>query len=149
MPRPVEPLSDEQDAEQRAGASERDEADRRDAAAAARYKTELTTLTRRIEADLTRLGRIIGICNPPTPKNLQARDMQVAQVEADGWCGSCWRDDQHLEPVAEGRYRGRCRPCGDWRGENGADPPVPLLKLRHSGRRITTAAVAKALGASA
>lgn len=119
--------------------------DRREDAAAGRYYDEVKTLAARLEADMARLSRIVGICCPTPPKSLATRDMQLAQVAADGWCVSCWRNDQHLEPIADGRYRDRCRACGDWKGEHGQDPPVPILVLRHSGRRITTAAVAAAM----
>jgi hypothetical protein len=115
--------------------------DRREDAAAARYLPELQALTRRLEADLARLVRIAGICNPAAPKNLATRDMLVAQVEADGWCGSCWRDDQHLTPVAErpngtAYYRGRCRFCGEWKANTREDPPLEVLRPHHEGRRI-------------
>jgi hypothetical protein len=115
--------------------------DRREDAAAARYMPELAALTKRLEADLARLVRIHEICNPAAPKNLATRDMLVAQVEADGWCGSCWRDDQHLTPVAErpngvAYYRGRCRFCGEWKANTREDPPLDVLRPHHEGRRI-------------
>lgn len=128
--------------------------DRQEDAAAARYHDELDTLTKRIDADCARLRRIIGICAPTPPKQLHNRDLLVAQVAADGWCISCWRDDQHLTPIAlrpsgQPYYRDRCRACGEWKAEHGQDPPKLILELRHAGRRITTADVERALGRSA
>lgn len=110
--------------------------DRREDAAAARYHTELTTLTARIDADLHRLRRIINICNPAVPQSLATKDMLIAQVAADGWCVSCWRADQHLSPVAERRYRDRCRFCGDYHRDQQEDPPIDILRARIDGRPI-------------
>lgn len=120
--------------------------DRQEDARASRYRDELASLTTRLDADLHRLERVIAICCPPPVGKLGNRDLQVVQVAAEGrFCASCYRDAGYLEEVAEGRYRSRCRFCGDWRGEHGQDPPKPILVLRHSGRRITTAAVAQAM----
>lgn len=115
--------------------------DMREDRAAARYHDELDKLTARLDADLHRLTRIMNICCPPPPKSLQSKDMLAAQVAADGWCLSCWRDDQHLEPISvrptgQAYYRDRCRPCGQWRNEHGEDPPPDILRARHTGRRI-------------
>jgi hypothetical protein len=130
--------------------------DRKEDAAAARYHDELSALTRRLEADLHRIVRIIGICCP-TPTRLASRDMLSAQVAADGWCVSCWKDDQNLTPITmttgggkpRPRYKDRCRFCGEWKAEHGQDPPLPILQLMHDGRRITTAAIERAMGKSA
>lgn len=130
--------------------------DRKEDLAAARYHDELATLTRRVEADTARIRRIIAICNPDRPKNLANRDLLLAQVAADGWCISCWRDDQNLTPVtmqpARGSrdkgtpyYRDLCRACGSWKAEHGQLPPMEILVLRHSGRRVTTADADRAL----
>jgi hypothetical protein len=130
--------------------------DRREDAAAARYKPELAALTKRLEADLARLTRIHQICNPEPAKSLATRDMQVAQVEADGWCGHCWSDDQFLEPIAlrpsvapipsRPYYRGLCRWCGSFKREHGTLPPIALLRKHHGSKPITEADVEKALG---
>jgi hypothetical protein len=61
------------------------------------------------------------------------------------WCKSCWRDDKHHEPVAIGRYKTWCRFCGDWKAAHKRLPPVEILEARHSGRRITSTMVEKAL----
>ena len=119
--------------------------DRREDAAAARYHTEMQALTKRLDADLARLTRIISICCPVPPKTLANRDLLAAQVAADGWCVSCWRDDQHLTPITTQRtrngtevplYKDRCRWCGEWRSHSRQDPPLDVLQAHHEGRRI-------------
>lgn len=157
MPRLVEPLSDEQEERARAGRSEDDETRRRDEAAAARYKAELSALTKRLEADIARLTRIIGICNPQKPKELRRGDRTAAQVLAEGSCPTCWRigvdeaitlrPEKDPEKVARPYYKDRCKWCGEWRAEHGQDAPLSILRIHHTpGRHLTTADVAKALG---
>lgn len=63
----------------------------------------------------------------------------------DGWCISCLRNDNHMEPVWAGRYARLCRWCGEFYASEGVDPPLVLLKARHAGRRITTHMVDQAL----
>lgn len=58
----------------------------------------------------------------------------------DDWCRSCHRDNQHCEPVSD-RYHGLCRWCGDYKGAEGGLPPLPILRARHRGERITQAMV--------
>lgn len=145
-----EPLDDEDDERARTGRSDEEEERRRLDAAASAYKSELSKLTERLQADMARMSTIIEICCPSRPKHLQAKDLLVAQVEADGWCGSCWRHDQHLVPITlrsngDPYYRSRCKPCGEWRREHNQDPPLAVLEIRHSGKRLTTAAVARVL----
>ena len=119
--------------------------DRKDDIAASRYWDEMRTLTRRLEADLARLNTILGIANPERPRTVASRDMQLAQVEAEGWCGSCWRNDQNLTAVTMQKsrngaevpkYRGRCEWCGKHRKATGEDPPIEYLRARHEGRRV-------------
>jgi hypothetical protein len=55
----------------------------------------------------------------------------------DGWCSSCQRDGDHLEPVWDGRYRNLCRWCAEFTLAEGCEPPLSLLRLRHQGKRIT------------
>lgn len=150
MPRQTEPLSDEQDAEQRAGASERDEDDRREDAAAARYKQELATITKRLMADLARLETIMAVCNPPHPKQVTNRDLLLAQVAAEGWCTSCWRVDKTTTDIAKGRYRDLCRKCGEFKSAEGRIPPLPVITkaLTFGWSKITTEDVARGLGVS-
>lgn len=109
-----------------------DLSDRREDRAAAAYKHELDTLTKRIDADLHRLRRIIAITNPDKPKELRHSDMTTAQLIADGWCPSCFRDNRHLSPLAAGRYSDRCRPCGEYRARENQDPPMDALRIIHT-----------------
>lgn len=99
---------------------------------AAAYHAELSTLTNRLDADLRRLVRLIGFAHPDQPRVLHHRDLSATQLAADGWCPSCFRDNGWLEPVAEGRYRDRCRGCGETRGREGRDPSVDELRIMHS-----------------
>lgn len=160
MPRPVEPSDDEQEEAERAGRSEVDEDDRRDDAAASRYRAELNAVTKRLTADAARLKTIMAVCNPPRPKRLANRDLLLAQVAAEGWCTSCWRDEENLtaitlrpekDPMKKRHpfYRDTCRDCGDYKKEHGQYPPKMLLELWHApgGKaRVTVADMAKALG---
>jgi hypothetical protein len=109
--------------------------------AASRYKPELAALTERLASDLHRLRRIVEITNPARPKHVGSRDMLAAQAAADGWCISCFRAEQHLNPIAlrpdgSAYYRDRCRACGEWRATNGEDPPLDVLRTRHAGGRV-------------
>jgi hypothetical protein len=119
--------------------------DRAGDAAAARYKHELRTLASRLRNDLGRLVQIDETVVRAQPKKLLGRDMLLAQVAAEGWCVSCWRDDQHLVPIekrASGPqkgspyYRDLCRFCGGWKAEHGQEPPLDVLQRRHDGRRM-------------
>jgi hypothetical protein len=130
--------------------------DRREDAAAARYKPELEALTRRIDADVARLQRIIAICNPDPPTTLRDKDRLRSQLEADGWCGSCHRNDQTCVPIAlrpakapapsAPYYKGLCRFCGSFKASHGVLPPVVILRLHHKARPITETDVERALG---
>lgn len=115
--------------------------DRLGDAAAARYHDELKALVRRLTTDLRRLQRIAGIVLPAQPRKIQGRDMLAAQVAAEGWCVSCWRDDQYLHPIEKDpkghkRHRDLCRFCGGWKAEHGDLPPMDVLRRLHEGRRI-------------
>ena len=134
--------------------SDRDAADRRDAALTAKYQKELGMISSRIDRDMARVERIIELCNPPKPAELRSKELLAAQVAADGWCVSCHRNDQTLTPIQVQPsgvpfYRDLCRFCGEWKAEHRALPPLPILVLRHAGRRVTTADVDKALGRTA
>lgn len=116
-------------------------ADRQEDRQASRYHTELLALIHRIHTDTSRLQRLQGIANPPTPRTIKNRDLMAAQVAADGYCLSCWRNNQHLTPIetrpnGEPYYRDRCRWCGEYKAAHRDDPPLEYLRLRHAGRRI-------------
>lgn len=74
-----------------------------------------------------------------TPKTKPA--LLAAQIAAEGWCRSCYRDDQHLEPITtrpDGTpfFRDLCKWCGYWQAEHGQLPSADVLRQRHQGRRI-------------
>lgn len=147
-PRPFrESLDDDQDARAAAGRSAEVEEDRKGDAAASRYHDEAKKLTREIESRIARLSKIVAIACPANPDNLKSMDKLQAQVEADGYCGSCWRADQEWVESAKGRYRGRCTWCGERRAELGQDPPSWLVRKHLAsgpGSRITTADMERA-----
>lgn len=150
MPAHREPLDDDQEERARSGRSEVDEDDRREDAAAARYKDELRTVVSRVVADLNRVETIISVCCPTPSKHLSNRDLLVAQVAAEGFCVSCWRDDQFLfEIELQGNgtpyYKDLCRWCGSWKGNHGSIPPTWIVAKHHRGR-ISSADVEKATG---
>lgn len=153
MPRLFEADDDDQEAAERAGRSERSEEDRREDAAAGRYKDELGRLTKRLEADVARLGQIVGVCNPVGPKRLSRGDRQAAQVAAEGDCVLCWRAgcSKEIEVDREGHrlYRDRCKWHADWRRNHGDDPPNWLVVKHHDRGRVSTADVERALGKGA
>lgn len=67
------------------------------------------------------------------------RHRTPAQVEVDGFCGNCWAKagvlvEVTLRPSGEPWYRGRCRGCGSYRGENGVEAPADVVGLRLRGR---------------
>lgn len=146
-----EPRDEEGEARVRQGRSDVDEEDRKGDAAAARYRSELTSLAGRVYADLARIETIITVCNPDQPERLANRDLLAAQVAAEGWCPSCWRDDQHLQEIelrkSTGKpyYRGLCRWCGGWKGDTGSIPPVWIVK-KHHRRTLNAADIEKATG---
>jgi hypothetical protein len=120
-------------------------AQRREAAAAAGLQKEWRTRTRRLLVDLKWLEQTMLLANPDAPKTLATKDMLVAQVEADGWCGSCWRDEQDLTAITMQKarngaevpmFKGRCEWCGRHRSKYGEDPPLEAVRIRHSGGRV-------------
>lgn len=111
--------------------------DRRDDWQTNQYARELAALTSRLRTDLARLTALVQIAHPDQPRALRHSDVTAAQLIADGWCPSCYRDAQYLEPVAEGRYRDRCRRCGEHRAATGKDPSLDDLRIMHSrGKRL-------------
>jgi hypothetical protein len=95
----------------------------------------------------TRVGKC-GECGAPKPVAAKHRpkDLVGADVAAAGWCKSCYRDGQYMQPIETNRdglryYKDHCRWCGSFKAEWGIEPPVPLLELRHRYGRVTTAQV--------
>lgn len=131
-------------------------AERREDAAASRYGPELEKLTKRMADDAARMLTINLVCNPEIPRSPQARDLLRTQLEAEGWCGSCHKNDQTCTPIAlmpsvapapsYPYYKGLCRWCGLFKKTHGVEPPIALLRKHHDSRTITEADVAKALG---
>lgn len=89
---------------------------------------------------------LIGVLRKAVPSALavlRPDDLSNAQVSAQGWCVSCWRDGTYHEPVAlqpngERRYRDLCLWCGRFMAANdGRMPPLELVEARHRGDRIT------------
>lgn len=64
-----------------------------------------------------------------------------AQVEADGFCGSCWRIGKlvsvQCRPSGEPYVRGRCRFCRDWPNHL---PALDDLRTYHAGRTVWVSA---------
>lgn len=85
--------------------------------------------------------RLDTLCQPYRLTDRTARDQAMAEAPKD-WCQSCYRDNQHHEPVGLKRdgtayYQGLCRWCGDFQKAHGILPTRPLLEHRHTGRRIS------------
>lgn len=125
--------------------------ERKDDAAASRYYAEVRAITKRMTDDSRRLCEIASLAVPPKSAVLTNRNLQAAQVAAEGWCVSCWRDELTCEPIAlrptgEPYYKDRCRGCGMWKAEHGQDPPLAILQKRHAGIRVTTRDVEAATG---
>jgi hypothetical protein len=98
--------------------------------------TDLSDMIARTDALIT---ETIPLRVPKAKPNILA-----AQAAADGWCRSCFRDDQHLEPITlrpDGTpfFRDLCKWCGYWQAEHGQLPGVDVLRQRHEGRRIRRA----------
>lgn len=97
---------------------------------------------------ITTLLKILAAKHPPRAQPTPAN-------AGDGWCRSCHRNGGHLEPVTlktDGtrRYGDLCRFCGEWAAaHDGAHPPLPILRARHDGRRITQALVDRVLAGDA
>ena len=64
----------------------------------------------------------------------------------EGACESCFRHRRHYSPVATGRYKRYCTFCGQFNGNYGMIPPMPILRLHHDGRRISVQQVEKYVG---
>lgn len=106
----------------------------------------------RVEADTIELRKLIvqhaaitrridTLCTPYRLTPTTARAQALSEAPKD-WCTSCYRDGQHHEPVtvdARGHhhYDNLCRWCGDFQKEHGTLPPMPVLRARHEGRRVT------------
>lgn len=121
---------------------------------AALIASQLDRLLRDLDRAAGRLVTLHGVLMPEQPR--QARTLKEinaagADVAAEGWCRSCWRDEQTCAPVEtkpDGSwwYRDLCRWCGAFNAEHGQYPPLSLLQKRHRGYRISQADIDRALG---
>lgn len=100
-------------------------------------------LGRSLERALRELNVAYNICARYGSACIPLRPEPVS--DDDGWCVSCLRDRNHLEPVWAGRYARLCRWCAEFLLAQGVEPPLALLRARHEGRKITTHMVDKAL----
>lgn len=95
--------------------------------------------------------RDVTAATPRTPAQIADRDKLAAQVGAEGWCSSCFRNGGRLVPQAmhpngTARFNGSCRWCKEFEQEYGRKPPLALLERRHAGRNVTLDDIARALG---
>ena len=102
------------------------------------------------------VGRLVALhgllmpAQPKRPRTLREIHAAGADVAREGWCRSCWRDEQHMTPITlrptgEPYYRDRCAWCGEFVAAYGQEPPVAVLRKRHEGRRISEEDIARAL----
>lgn len=113
----------------------------------AKYCADLTKALAAADALITD----VETATPHTPKQIGDHDKLAAQVGAEGWCSSCFRNAGRMEPQAMHgngtiRYRGECRWCHDFKAEQGRYPTLSLLQKHHSRRPITAEDIARALG---
>lgn len=141
------------------------EAGQEDQAEQRRWEARAARLLAEQRADLTELDRLvqniirrIDIACPPNTAEVKNRrtgnldPVTPAEVAIEGWCASCWRDDQTLEPIEKDRhglryYRDYCRWCGAFKAKHDTEPPLALLKRRHAGQRISEDDIRDALKA--
>lgn len=112
--------------------------ERKDDRAASRLRGQWLRAQVRLDSVLAELGWLMDQAKAdhrPLDKH-----RTPAQVEADGWCGSCWKSVKALvavtlRPSGEPYYKGRCRFCGSWPG---GDPPADVLRTRQSQRAASS-----------
>lgn len=93
--------------------------------------------------------RIDTLCQPYRLTPTSSRTQALTEAPKD-WCTSCYRDNQHHEPVSIKRdgtayYDGLCRWCGDFLKAHSVLPTRALLEHRHTGRRVTEKMVEAAI----
>ena len=114
-----------------------------------------------------RVRRLVDVLLPPQPGTQPAqcetcgapthrprkRDRRATglDVAIEGWCRSCYRDDQRLVPIDTDRrgsrhYNDVCSWCGRFRVAHRQLPPVAVVRHRHvHGGRVPTSVVDQAL----
>lgn len=145
------------------GGSETQAEDRRAEAAQARSAAkrfeEFRAHLAALEKYAREVMRDIDIACPPDLEELKSRRTgtyeadTAADVAADGWCASCWRNDQQMVRREKDRrdmyfYKSYCRWCGLFKAKHGIEPPLPLLEARHAGHSISLEEVEKAIKAA-
>lgn len=115
---------------------------------AAAALTVVDDALRALAVNAQRLAVELTAWAPPSTE-MQRPDPAGAQAP-EGWCTSCWRDGRYHEPVGvrpggtAPYYAGLCEWCGRFRKAQGYEPPVELLRKRHSSNpRISEADVAR------
>lgn len=105
------------------------------------------------------LLRRIDVACPPNPeevKNRKTGDLDPvtpADVAIAGYCASCWRNDQQMVVIEVHRrsglryFRDYCRWCGGVKSTYGIEPPMEILKVHHSGGRVSVKAMEAAVKA--
>lgn len=90
-------------------------------------------------------------CGAPTHRP-RKRDRRATELDVaiEGWCRSCYRDDQRLVPIDTDRrgsrhYNDVCSWCGRFRVAHRQLPPVAVIRYRHVHGRVPTSVVAQAL----
>lgn len=113
-------------------------------------KHRLDTAVKTFERAATTLT--LTILNAVKDHQQHERDRDELDVDNGpgvDWCASCYRDNQHLEPVAvhrDGRikYRGSCDWCYSFAAKHHREPPVALLDIHHQKGRVSEADIIRA-----
>jgi hypothetical protein len=118
----------ESDSTRGGGGVEGDVAEKRADRQAARLHKRWTKARLEALRAVQELDSLISAAEAPV--TVAEKHRTAAQVEADGWCGHCWRMAAALVPIGtrpsgEPWYRGRCRDCG-----RDKDPPLEVVLSR-------------------
>lgn len=83
-------------------------------------------------------------CGAPKPIDTKgARRSSTDEIVANGWCASCYRLDARLTTIDTDTHHNRfyaryCRWCGMYKAEHRREPPLEILRIRHThGRRVS------------
>lgn len=103
---------------------------------ASAYHDEVRQVVKRMLTDARRLNHLRPVFLPKQPRQIQGREMTLAQIAAEGWCISCHRWNQTIkerEKNSHGHYHDKeaCDRCADFKREHGIYPPLSLLEVRH------------------
>jgi hypothetical protein len=119
-----------------------------------------------LDTIVARARKLLDVLLPPQPNTQPslcgecgaprlvpaARDKRQTELDVatEGWCRSCYRDDQRLEPIDTDRrgnriYKDVCRWCGRFRREHEMDPPLEIVRYHHRYGRVPAHLVDKAV----